>query len=100
MERSAYVVLGVSTNASPEEIRRAYRVMAKRNHPDRNGSTEEAHTRFVEIQLAYEILSDPDRRLRHDRGEEHLDDDRARQILEQRIAQLVRRRERLRRLYE
>jgi len=99
MGRSAYEVLSVETGASHAEIRRAYRMLAKREHPDLRGNTEEAHRRWVEIQLAYEILTDPDRRSRHDRGDEEFEDQ-AEWILERRLAQLVRRRNRLRRLYE
>ncbi len=60
-----YAVLGVARNASTEEIRSAYRRLARRYHPDVNADPE-AHARFKEITQAYEILSDPERRQRYD----------------------------------
>ncbi|MCL6439078.1 MAG: J domain-containing protein [Rubrobacteraceae bacterium] len=57
-----YEVLGVSRNASQEEIHEAYRRLAKERHPDRGGSPEE----FSLLQEAHEVLSDPERRRRHD----------------------------------
>lgn len=97
--RSAYHVLNVDPGASTDDIRRAYRQLARRAHPDLHGNSDEAHTRWVEIQLAYEVLIDPDRRARHDQGEESFENQ-DRFVLERRLAQLVRRRHRLRRLYE
>jgi molecular chaperone DnaJ len=61
-----YVVLGIPRNESPRGIREAYRQLAKRYHPDRAGP--EASTEFRDVGEAYEALSDPDRRLRFDRG--------------------------------
>ena len=60
-----YSVLGISRNASADEIRSAYRKLARQYHPDVN-SDPEAHQRFKEITQAYEILSDPERRQRYD----------------------------------
>ncbi len=69
MRRSLYDILGVSRHASDAEIRDAYRRLAKRWHPDFNPGDPEAERRFKEISAAYEILGDPERRRRYDRGE-------------------------------
>lgn len=63
--RDLYEILGVGRNATQEEIRRAYRQLARRLHPDVNGSPD-AEQRFKEIAGAYEILSDPGRRRQYD----------------------------------
>jgi molecular chaperone DnaJ len=55
-----YGVLGVSRDASPEEIKRAYRRAAREHHPDANHGDPEAEARFKECVRAYEVLSDPD----------------------------------------
>jgi len=60
-----YAILGVARDASPDEIRSAYRRLARELHPDVNGDPEAEH-RFKEITAAYETLSDPDRRARYD----------------------------------
>jgi DnaJ-class molecular chaperone len=57
-----YVILGVSENATPEEIKKAYRKLASQHHPDKGGDT----ARFQEIQVAYDTLIDPDRRNHYD----------------------------------
>lgn len=62
-----YTVLGVDSNATPEDIKSAYRRLAAKNHPDRGGST----AAFQEIQAAYEILSDPNRRAEYDNPHQH-----------------------------
>lgn len=64
-----YQVLGVSRDASQEEIKRAFRVLARQWHPDANHEDPEAEARFREIAAAYEVLSDPERRRRYDRGD-------------------------------
>jgi len=64
-----YKVLGVQPQASEEEIRGAYRKLAKRYHPDLNPGDSEAEERFKEISAAHDLLSDPDERARYDRGE-------------------------------
>ncbi len=61
-----YEVLGVARNASDEEIKRAYRDLARRYHPDSHPDDPEAEERFKEITLAYETLRDPERRRRYD----------------------------------
>jgi DnaJ-class molecular chaperone len=64
-ERDYYDILGVSRDASPEEIRRAYRTLARRYHPDVNKEPG-ADERFKEIGAAYEVLSDEDKRREYD----------------------------------
>ncbi len=61
-----YEVLGVNRSASAEEIRKAYRRLARKFHPDVNKSPEAA-TRFAEMQDAYEVLSDAQKRKAYDR---------------------------------
>ena len=62
-----YETLGVEKNATDEEIKRAYKKLARKFHPDLNPGDVEAETRFKEINSAYEVLSDPERRSRFDR---------------------------------
>jgi DnaJ-class molecular chaperone len=64
-----YTVLGVKRDASSEEIQRVYRRLAKRYHPDLNPGKAGAEERFKVISAAYELLSDPEKRVRYDRGE-------------------------------
>ncbi len=66
---SPYEVLGVKPDASADDIRKAYRALAKRHHPDLNPGNAEAETRFKAISAANDLLSDPDKRARYDRGE-------------------------------
>jgi molecular chaperone DnaJ len=63
-----YKILGVGKNASDEEIKKAYRKLARQHHPDRNNGNKQAEERFKEISQAYDVLSDPDKRKAYDRG--------------------------------
>ena len=61
-----YATLGVSRDADHDEIKRAYRRLARQHHPDANREDPEAEERFKEVTRAYEVLSDPDKRQRYD----------------------------------
>jgi len=65
-KRDYYEVLGVGKNASTDDIKRAYRRMAIKYHPDKNPDDKAAETKFKECAEAYEVLSDPDKRQRYD----------------------------------
>lgn len=65
--RDPYEVLGVGREASPDEIKAAFRKMAAKHHPDRNPDDPEAQERFKEINGAYQLLSDPQKRAMFDR---------------------------------
>lgn len=62
-----YKILGVERKASEDEIRKAYRDLAKQYHPDRNPNDKQAEERFKEINEAYQVLSDPKKRSHYDR---------------------------------
>lgn len=96
--RSAYEILGVAQTASAQEIRAAYKKLAKTEHPDLAGSTAAAHEKFLEIKSAYEILGDPESREAYDRDPTGKLEVKLQQEL--RTAQLLRRKKRLRRLYD
>jgi len=67
VKRDYYELLGVKREASPDEIKKAYRRLAMKHHPDRNQGDAEAEARFKEISEAYEVLSDPGKRQQYDR---------------------------------
>ncbi|MGF1540507.1 MAG: DnaJ C-terminal domain-containing protein [Pleurocapsa sp.] len=67
--RNYYEILGVSKNAPVDEIKQAYRTLARRYHPDRNPGNKAAEEKFKDINEAYEILSDQTRRLQYDRSQ-------------------------------
>ncbi len=67
VKKDLYEILGVSPDASEEEIKRAYRRLARKYHPDLHPGDKEAEERFKEINEAYEILSDPQKRAEYDR---------------------------------
>jgi molecular chaperone DnaJ len=66
-KRDFYDVLGVSKDATPEELKKAYRKMAIKYHPDKNPDDKASEEKFKEAAEAYEVLSDPQKRSRYDR---------------------------------
>ena len=69
MAADPYKILGVSVEASQTDIQTAYRRLAKKLHPDLNPGNRQAEEQFKEVTAAYDLLSDPDKRARFDRGE-------------------------------
>ena len=65
-KRDYYEVLGVDKNASEDEIKRAYKKLARKYHPDMNPGDKEAEEKFKEINEANEVLSDPEKKARYD----------------------------------
>src|SRR3954462_715719 len=67
MPRDYYEVLGVQRGASDDEIKKAYRNLARKYHPDRNPGDKQAEANFKEVQDAYDVLSDKAKRAQYDR---------------------------------
>ena len=67
MKRDFYHILGIDQGATSEEIKKAYRQLAQKYHPDKNANDPEYGERFKEINEAYSILSDPEKRAVYDR---------------------------------
>ena len=65
-KRDYYEVLGLSKGASEEELKKAYRKLAKKYHPDVNPGDKDAESKFKEINEAYAVLSDPEKKARYD----------------------------------
>jgi molecular chaperone DnaJ len=63
-----YKILGVEKKASQDEIKKAHRKLVRKHHPDHNPDDARAEERFKEIQAAYDVLGDPDKRKQYDRG--------------------------------
>ncbi len=66
LKRDCYEILSVSRDASDEEIKKAYRQMALKYHPDRNPGDKEAENNFKEASEAYDVLRDPEKRSLYD----------------------------------
>src|SRR2546430_1624266 len=66
MAKTLYDTLGIAKNASADELKKAYRKLARQYHPDRNPGDAEAEKKFKEIQHAYDVLSDPEKRKQYD----------------------------------
>src|ERR1700678_3735120 len=63
-----YAILGVEKKATAEEIKKAYRKLARQYHPDRNPGDKQAEARFKEISQPHDVLGDPDKRKQNDSG--------------------------------
>src|SRR6185312_13440252 len=90
MPRDYYEVLGVKKDASEDDIKKAYRKLARQYHPDRNPGDKQAETHFKEVQEAYDVLSDKAKRERYDRfgfpgggGGQSMDPEMAEELLRQ-----------------
>src|SRR5919198_5036996 len=69
-DKDYYKVLGVPKNASPADIKKAYRKLAQKNHPDANPGNKDAEERFKEVSAAYDVLGDEEKRKSYDRVRE------------------------------
>ena len=61
-----YNILGIEKNATPQDIKKAYRKLARKHHPDLNPNDKQAHKNFQQINEAHDVLSDPDKRKKYD----------------------------------
>ena len=77
MSKDYYEILGVKKNATDSEIKKAYRILALKYHPDKNPDNQEATEKFRDATTAYQILSDPEKRSQFDRYGRVLDDNNA-----------------------
>mgnify|MGYP006422084279 CR=1 FL=1 len=66
MKKDYYEILGIDKNASPQDVKKAYRKMAVKYHPDKNPGDSEAEKKFKEAAEAYEVLSDPNKKAKYD----------------------------------
>ena len=71
MAKELYSILGVAKTASADDIKKAFRKLAVKYHPDKNPGNKEAEEKFKELNEAYEVLSDPDKRKKYDQFGEH-----------------------------
>ena len=69
MSEDPYAVLGVKPDATQDEIRKAYRQLAKKLHPDLNPGDKQAEEKFKQVSGAYDLVGDPEKRARFDKGE-------------------------------
>jgi molecular chaperone DnaJ len=67
-QKDLYKILGVDKKASQDDVKKAYRKLARKYHPDRNPDDARAEERFKDVQAAYDVLGDPEKRKQYDRG--------------------------------
>ena len=65
-EKDLYAILGVARTATQDEIKKAYRKLARKHHPDLNKGSKQAEERFKEISVAHDVLTDPEKRKIYD----------------------------------
>ncbi|PHH74017.1 hypothetical protein CDD83_4638 [Cordyceps sp. RAO-2017] len=73
MRKDYYKIMGVEKDAGPDDIKKAYRKLAVKLHPDKNPGDEEAEAKFKDMQEAYETLSDPQKKAAYDNGDDLMD---------------------------
>ena len=67
-DKDLYKIMGLPRNASQNEVKRKYRELTRKYHPDKNQGNKDASAKYVEVNEAYEVLSDPKKRRKYDRG--------------------------------